>query len=85
MSQGFGAKFDVAQRAYDSRMPEPEERLGMAWWNGLSRHERITVLIQAGEHCADPSVADAWQMWREGLISTEPRETPNAQAHTPAP
>jgi hypothetical protein len=49
-----------------------DEKLGMAWWNGLSRSERLLILTQAGEHHQDPSVADAWKLWQAGRIFTDP-------------
>ncbi len=53
------------------RVPNPDERMGMVWWNGLSPAERSHVL-QATE-CQQPgkapSVADAWSLWKAGRIS----------------
>lgn len=48
-----------------------DENLGKAWWNGLTRTERMTVLTQAGEHHRDPSVADTWKLWKAGVILME--------------
>lgn len=47
-------------------------QMGIAWWNGLTRKERMTVLTQAGQHKHDPSVADTWHLWKAGVVSTEP-------------
>lgn len=55
-------------------MTQADEQIGMAWWNELTRQERMTVLIKAGRHFKDPSVADAYMLWRQGIISTEPNE-----------
>lgn len=52
-------------------MTQADEQIGMAWWNNLSRQERMRVLMSAGEHKHDPSVADAYEMWSQGIISTE--------------
>lgn len=62
------SEFSAAQCSAD------EVILGIAWWNGLTQKERITVLIQASDHKHDPSVADAWMLWRAGAISTESEE-----------
>lgn len=52
--------------------------MGMAWWNQLTQEERLRALRSA---CAwlrhEPSVAEAWELWRQGKIHpcsySEPR------------
>lgn len=55
-------------------MTQADEQIGMAWWNGLTRPERMRVLVRACKHKEDASVADAYEMWRQGIISAEPSE-----------
>jgi hypothetical protein len=47
---------------YD-RQPTPDERMGMKWWNALSKSERGDWLSTA------ETVAQAWTMFKQG----EPR------------
>lgn len=47
---------------------------GIEWWNGLTHKQRMTVLMQASDHKHDPSVADAWMLWRAGVIETGDHE-----------
>ena len=51
-----------------------DEQIGISWWNNLLQHERVRVLVRACKHKEDASVADAYAMWRQGIISTEPAE-----------
>jgi hypothetical protein len=44
---------------YD-RPPTPDERMGMKWWNALSKSERGDCLSTA------ESVAQAWAMFKRG-------------------
>jgi hypothetical protein len=53
-------------------MTKEDERIGMAWWNELTKQERVRVLVRAVQHKANASVADAFELWRQGVISTEP-------------
>jgi hypothetical protein len=49
------------------RAPTEDERLGMAWWNGLTEVARIFWLEQAsvGGRLWDVSAADAWATYKE--------------------
>lgn len=46
------------------------EQLGVAWWNAMSRPERARVLDLTSQHLGRESVsaADAWALWRRGVI-----------------
>lgn len=48
------------------REPTTDERMGMAWWNGLSTWERSSWLRVAAEQTgqAIPSPAEAWASWK---------------------
>lgn len=62
--------------AVGERQPTDDERMGMIWYNGLTRHERSTVLAAAdkvlgksGKSERDASApADAWLLWKSGRI-----------------
>jgi hypothetical protein len=62
-------------------------RLGMAWWNGLTRTERLTVLNEAdrvrgwdGKDLTQASApADAWELWKAGKIRMD-GAVPNIRA-----
>ncbi len=64
-----------------TRQPTDDERMGMTWYNGLTRHERFTVLEAAdrvlgrsGKNERDASSpADAWLLWKSGRIRMDGR------------
>jgi hypothetical protein len=48
-----------------ARLSPADEKLGMAWWQALSRGERSGVLQATEARLArDVSVADAWLVWQ---------------------
>jgi len=47
------------------REPTEDEKMGMAWWNGLNQFERASVLRQVPDSC----VATAWRLWKTNRIS----------------
>ena len=67
-------RINALGRSLRTPMNSNDEQLGMAWWNGLSRPERMRVIARACGHKEDEdaSVADAYQLWRQGVISAEP-------------
>lgn len=47
------------------RKPTPDERMGMAWWNGMTPQERIAALRTAATpENPHPSPAEAWETWK---------------------
>jgi hypothetical protein len=47
------------------REPSADEKMGMAWWNHMSRPERQAALDAAAAKLGgDPSAADAWATWK---------------------
>lgn len=48
-----------------------DEKLGMAWWNGLTARERRHILSQTETHVGklNTSVAAAWELWKAGKIT----------------
>jgi len=58
-------------------IPTDDEKMGIAWWNALSEHLRLTWLAeaqrrfqQAGEHeraLWGVSAADAWAAYKDSL------------------
>ncbi len=47
------------------RAPTCDEKIGMAWWNSLSRPERRAALVVAEAKLGrDVSAADAWAVWK---------------------
>jgi hypothetical protein len=56
--------------------PTDDAALGMAWWNGLTRAERLSLFDQAdrvrgfysAELAAASSRADCWALWKSGKI-----------------
>lgn len=51
-----------------ARDKTPDEEMGMKWWNGMNETERAEVLRQAHEIIPNPSVADAWKLWRVNRV-----------------
>lgn len=43
--------------------------LGLTWWNGCTRLERVR-LLHAAEIllCRPPAPVDAWELWKAGKI-----------------
>lgn len=49
--------------------PTPDDLMGMTWFNGMTRVERITVLNEATRVIGhDASIEEAWQQWKAGAI-----------------
>lgn len=63
--------------AQATRQPNDDERLGMAWYNGLSVKERRAAIEAAdrvrgwdGRDLSQASApADAWALWKTGRIN----------------
>lgn len=52
------------------------DKLGMAWWNGMSMLERSFVVGQAERvHGRDVSAAECWHLWRVGKIRMDGRKS----------
>lgn len=53
------------EQQYD-REPTPDERMGMAWWNGMTPIERSQVLRQTATETDTPvpSPSECWEWWK---------------------
>ena len=51
---------------HEYRPPTEDERLGMEWWNALSRHQRAHWLTEATlrDRAGPASAADAWAEYK---------------------
>jgi len=62
------------------RNPTADEAMGMTWWNGMSVLERREVMRQAHAFDGSVSLAQAWRLWKAGLISMETGPDPKPMA-----
>lgn len=48
------------------------DKRALLWWRDLSRQERIRALMRATDIKENASITDAYDLWRQGIISIEP-------------
>ena len=53
-----------------SNCRKADDAVGMTWWNGLTRCERLAALSNATAALGhEASAAEAWRLWKTGQIS----------------
>lgn len=81
----IGTAVGVSSPSTGSAPSAEDIRLGMTWWNGLTRTERVTVLNEAdrvrgwdGKDLTKASApAHAWELWKTGKIRMDGARVPN--------
>lgn len=63
----------------EDRMPHSRESVGMKWWNGLTRAERVEMFRRAkdatGIECSPAQVFDLWERRIINMPNTEHRRS----------